>query len=316
MRPRRPCSAIFPARPSTTTVCARASFATDGKFFVETDGPDGKLATFEVKYTFGVDPLQQYLIEFPDGRLQALSIAWDTRPKEQGRPALVSPLSERADPARRHPALDQAQPELELHVRRMPFDRRAQELRCGRRSFRDDLGGDQRRLRGLPRPGLRSRCLGAGPAELVAVRKADDPTRAFRSLRRTQRASAGRSIRRPATPRAAVRRHPCARRSRPAASATRAAASSPKIGFRVVGYPTRTAFRRSSRGLYHADGQMLDEVYNYGSFKQSKMFAAGVTCSDCHEPHSAKLRAPGDGVCVQCHAPDNTTAPPITATRA
>ena len=40
-----------------------------------------------------------------------------------------------------------------------------------------------------------------------------------------------------------------------------------------------------NRGLYHADGQMLDEVYNYGSFKQSKMFAAGVTCSDCHEPH-------------------------------
>ena len=46
-----------------------------------------------------------------------------------------------------------------------------------------------------------------------------------------------------------------------------------------------------ARGLYHADGQMLDEVYNYGSFKQSKMFAAGVTCSDCHDPHSAKLRA-------------------------
>src|SRR5215468_4030823 len=59
-------------------------FRQDGKFFVETDGPYGKLATFEVKYTFGVDPLQQYLIEFPDGRLQALSIAWDTRPKEQG----------------------------------------------------------------------------------------------------------------------------------------------------------------------------------------------------------------------------------------
>jgi tetratricopeptide (TPR) repeat protein len=47
---------------------------------------------------------------------------------------------------------------------------------------------------------------------------------------------------------------------------------------------------------------MLDEVYNYGSFKQSKMFAAGVTCSDCHEPHSAKLRFSGDGVCHQCHA--------------
>ena len=59
-------------------------FRKDGKFFVETDGPDGKLATFEIKYTFGVDPLQQYLIEFPDGRIQALSIAWDSRPKDKG----------------------------------------------------------------------------------------------------------------------------------------------------------------------------------------------------------------------------------------
>ena len=59
-------------------------FRKDGRFFVETDGPDGKLATFEVKYTFGVDPLQQYLIAFPDGRLQALSIAWDSRPKDKG----------------------------------------------------------------------------------------------------------------------------------------------------------------------------------------------------------------------------------------
>src|SRR4029434_4290176 len=59
-------------------------FRKDGTVFVDNDGPDGKLTTFEVKFTFGVDPLQQYLIEFPDGRLQALSIAWDSRPKEQG----------------------------------------------------------------------------------------------------------------------------------------------------------------------------------------------------------------------------------------
>ena len=59
-------------------------FRRDGKFMVETDGPDGKLAEFEIKYTFGVYPLQQYLIEFPDGRLQALGIAWDSRPKDKG----------------------------------------------------------------------------------------------------------------------------------------------------------------------------------------------------------------------------------------
>jgi hypothetical protein len=59
-------------------------FRRDGKFFVNTDGPDGKLKDYEIKYTFGVYPLQQYLIEFPDGRLQALSIAWDARPKKEG----------------------------------------------------------------------------------------------------------------------------------------------------------------------------------------------------------------------------------------
>ena len=59
-------------------------FQRDGKYFVHTDGADGKLKDFEIKYTFGVDPLQQYLIEFPDGRIQALSIAWDSRPAAQG----------------------------------------------------------------------------------------------------------------------------------------------------------------------------------------------------------------------------------------
>ena len=59
-------------------------FQRDGKFFVNTDGPDGKLHDYEIKYTFGVRPLQQYLIELSNGRIQALSIAWDARHKEQG----------------------------------------------------------------------------------------------------------------------------------------------------------------------------------------------------------------------------------------
>jgi hypothetical protein len=53
----------------------------DGKFFVRTDGPDGKLADFELGYTFGVAPLQQYLISQPGGRWQPLQIAWDDERK-------------------------------------------------------------------------------------------------------------------------------------------------------------------------------------------------------------------------------------------
>jgi hypothetical protein len=54
------------------------------KFIVRTDGPDGALHDYEIAYTFGVYPLQQYLIAMPGGRLQALGIAWDSRPKEEG----------------------------------------------------------------------------------------------------------------------------------------------------------------------------------------------------------------------------------------
>ncbi len=56
----------------------------DGRFIVRTDGPDGTLRDYEVAYTFGVDPLQQYLVRFSDGRVQALALAWDTRPEGQG----------------------------------------------------------------------------------------------------------------------------------------------------------------------------------------------------------------------------------------
>ena len=59
-------------------------FRKDSKYFVRTDGPDGELADFEIRYTFGVSPLQQYLIALPKGRLQALGMAWDARPKEVG----------------------------------------------------------------------------------------------------------------------------------------------------------------------------------------------------------------------------------------
>jgi predicted CXXCH cytochrome family protein len=61
--------------------------------------------------------------------------------------------------------------------------------------------------------------------------------------------------------------------------------------------------------LYYADGQILGEVYEYGSFVQSRMFHAGVTCTDCHEPHSLGLRASGNAVCAQCHLPARFDTP-------
>lgn len=66
-------------------------------------------------------------------------------------------------------------------------------------------------------------------------------------------------------------------------------------------------------GLYQPDGQILDEVYVYGSFLQSRMYANGVRCSNCHEPHGGALRVEGNGLCTQCHSPaGNPDFPSLT----
>ncbi|NIZ11691.1 multiheme c-type cytochrome [Pseudooceanicola sp. HF7] len=73
----------------------------------------------------------------------------------------------------------------------------------------------------------------------------------------------------------------------------------------LPGTPFHDAYNLSllREGAYEADGQILDEVYVYGSFLQSKMHQKGVTCTDCHAPHSMELKAEGNAVCATCHSP-------------
>jgi len=59
---------------------------------------------------------------------------------------------------------------------------------------------------------------------------------------------------------------------------------------------------------YFADGQIRDEVYEYASFRQSRMFHRGVTCTDCHDPHRATIAPPVDNVCARCHPPERFAA--------
>ena len=98
------------------------------KFMVRTDGPDGALHDYEITYTFGIDPLQQYLIGFPDGRFQMLGLAWDTRPKDKGGQRWFHLYPDQKLAAGVAAALDWARPELELSVRRLPHHRSQKEL--------------------------------------------------------------------------------------------------------------------------------------------------------------------------------------------
>ena len=280
-------------------------FKRDDKFFVETDGADGKLATFEVKYTFGIYPLQQYLIEFPDGRVQALSIAWDTRPKDQGgqRWFHLYPNEEiKHDDVLHWTKLNQNWNFMcaECHSTGVHKNYDAAKdnfhttwaeisIGCeachGKGSRHVDWAYAQRSwwpfgTNNDPLKGL-----------AVFLNERDHVTwQADPQTGHPQRSIAPANIRREV--------ETCG-----LCHARRAQFSEDWI----PGLPLSDTHVVSpiARGLYHADGQMLDEVYNYGSFKQSRMFAAGVTCSDCHEPHAARLRVEGDGVCLQCHASEN-----------
>ena len=283
-------------------------FRKDGKFLVETDGPDGKLATFEVKYTFGVYPLQQYLIDFPDGRVQALSIAWDSRPKEQAGQHwfhLYPNEGIKHDDILHWTKLNQNWNFMcaECHSTGLHKNYDAANDRYATTFTEINVGCEA--------------CHGAGSNHVGWAKgwqrwslfsKPDDP-----SMGLAERFSE----RHDATwihddPMGTARRSSSPRSLR-AEVETCGLCHARRGEFAENWVPgqwlsdTHTVSPLDRR-LYHADGQMLDEVYNYGSFKQSKMFAAGVTCSDCHDPHSAKLRAPGDGVCLQCHSSDKYAA--------
>ena len=283
-------------------------FRKDGNYLVETDGADGKLATFEVKYTFGVDPLQQYLVEFPDGRLQALSLAWDTRPKEQGgqRWFHLYPNEEI-----RHDDI--------LHWTKLNQNWNFGCAECHSTGVRKnyDAANDRFATTWAEVSVGCEACHGQGSNHVAWARsqkswwpfeRQNDPSKEL-IVRFDERGDVT-WWHDPATgdprrnfPPALVRKEveTCGR-----CHARRSEFSEDWVPGRPL---SDTHFVAPlAHGLYEADGQMRDEVYNYGSFKQSKMFAAGVTCSDCHEPHSAKLRADGDSLCLQCHAPEKYAA--------
>jgi predicted CXXCH cytochrome family protein len=275
-------------------------FRRDGKFRVRTDGPDGTPGEFEIAYTFGVDPLQQYLVPFPDGRLQALGLAWDTRPRTRGgqRWFHLYPGQTLRAP---HP--------LHWTGREQTWNFQCAECHSTDLRKRYDLATNRYATTWAELTVSCEECHGPGSAHAAwaAARPAGTPRAAPGStglvvrLERGDGTWAMKDVRRgiaewTGPPRTSAELDVCAR-----CHARRRSIVDPH----PYGQPfldTHVPALLDAR-LYHADGQILGEVYEWGSFVQSRMQRAGVTCSDCHEPHRATLRAAGNAVCAQCHLP-------------
>ncbi len=272
-------------------------FRQDGKFLVRTDSADGTLQDFEITHTFGVYPLQQYLVSFPDGRLQTLGIAWDTRPAVQGgqRWFHVYP-----DEAITHgDELHWTGPQQNWNF--MCADCHSTNLQKNYTASSDSFATSWSEIS----VGCEA-CHGPGSAHV-----------SWAGAPETERQPSGYGLSFQLNERKGVSWPVNEKTGKPERSqlnTTRreievCAACHSRRGILAEGAAREASFLDHylpallTEGLYHADGQIQDEVYVWGSFKQSKMYAAGVTCSDCHDPHSQKLKAPADGVCAQCHLP-------------
>lgn len=246
-------------------------FRRDGKFYVETEGENGTPDTFEITHTFGVYPLQQYLVPFPDGRLQCLNIAWDV---EQNSWYRVPPY-------------DVAGPEDWLHWTKgaqtwngmcAECHSTALEKRFDMHSGTYDTGWFEIDV------GCEA-CHGPGARHVAWAERpemARPRTEQYELAVQTGGITNGRQI--------AI----CA----PCHSRRYQLGDNLHLEGETLDKMIPSLLEE---GLYYPDGQILEEVYVYGSFTQSKMYHHDVHCSDCHDMHSLALHFEDNRLCLQCH---------------
>lgn len=240
-------------------------------FFVNTEGPDGKYHEYKIIYTFGITPLQQYIVEFPDGRFQCLRTAWDTEKNKW---------------LDLYPDFKVVHSEW-LHWSRGGLNWNTMCSDCHstnvRKNYKEESNGYNTEF-ALINVSCEA-CHGPGKQHVDEATKLGDDYKASGSMQMI-----------PGTqPKELVDQ--CAR------CHMRREQISELFNFEGTMldhyYPQLITER-----LYYIDGQILDEDYVYGSFVQSKMYMNDVTCTDCHNPHSLELKFDGNKLCAQCHVPD------------
>ncbi|MFC2080028.1 tetratricopeptide repeat protein [Bacteroidota bacterium] len=273
-------------------------YTKDGDYFVYTEGPGGEMQEYKISYTFGVVPLQQYLIEFPGGAYQCLPIAWDTRPEDKGGQKWYHLYGDEHIPpddilfwTRTTQNWNYMCSECHSTNTRKSFDYKSKTYNTTWNEI--DVSCES--------------CHGPGSIHVDWAEKVEEGSSPdiYPDL--------GLVVRLNDTDNATWVFDP---------DSTTARRSVPRKTDELVQMCARCHSRRSvitedyyhggsllethwpsllDEGLYFADGQIQDEVYVYGSFLQSKMYQAGVVCKDCHEPHSGKVYVLGNGLCYRCH---------------
>ena len=245
-------------------------------YMVETENQKGKQEAFPVKYTFGWEPLQQYLVEFPDGRLQVLPFCWDV----EGERWFHLYNEERIPP---HDQLFWTRP-------MQNWDHMCAD--CHSTNVRKKFDpGTERFATSFSEVNVSCEaCHGPAEKHVAMAREGNWRGDVFfgladvKSDNRTQLESCAKCHARRST--LNLDHH-----------------AGHKFFDHFVLELLEPWAPSVSQPTYHPDGQINEEVYVAGSFIQSKMFHKGVKCVDCHDPHTAKTITKGNALCMRCHIP-------------
>lgn len=264
-------------------------FLQDSVYKVETAGSEGNRDIYTIKYTFGHYPLQQYLVDTGNGHLQALNIAWDSRPVEQGGQRWYHlQADEKIDPE--HP----------FFWTRHFQNANSRCIECHstnvRKNFKQKSSSFDTEWSDIG-VGCES-C--HGPAsrhiELANTDRLKVDSSGFSKTEKSRLSWEFRGTDNIASPSGSKDQSyvdTCG-----GCHSRRASFGDVKP---LAPYHDQYRLALLDQGLYFADGQINDEVFVMGSFLQSKMQRKGVTCNNCHNVHSGKLIAEGNALCTQCH---------------
>jgi tetratricopeptide (TPR) repeat protein len=258
-------------------------FRKEGKFYINTNGTDGKFGDYQVAYTFGYTPLQQYLVPFEGGKLQCLPIAWDTEKKRWFHLGDTVYKGQDIRPDNWLYWTNQAQNwngmcadchSTNLKKNYNPatnaFNTTWSEIDVSCEACHGPAS-DHIEWAKLPE--------GSRPADVntgLVVRTRNLDNKELLNL--------------------------CARcHSRRAIMGDYDNNNDDLLNYMIPQLITTP--------LYHADGQILEEDYEFASFTQSRMFEKGVKCSDCHDSHSVKTLKTDNELCMKCHRPDIYNTP-------
>lgn len=261
--------AVFERLGVTTTFFRRGE-----EFWVNTEGPDGKNHDYQVAYTFGYEPLQQYMIELEGGRVQVLRVSWDTEQEKW----FYVPAPDAPD--------ERLLADDPLHWTGLAQNWNTMCAECHSTNLQKgfDLASNTYNTTFSEIDVSCESCHGPGSLhiELAEANSLFWDRRHGYGLATLKGESNDLQIESCA---------PCHARRGAVQGDWRAGDA----------FHEHYQLSLLEPGLYHADGQILDEVYVYGSFLQSRMYHENVKCTDCHDPHSLQLKYAGNLLCTQCH---------------